>query len=200
MTETIKNATKTTEKKAVATAPKKAVEKKEPKPKTDFKAIAEGIESAFKADKTVDVKADTSLNDPRALSESDYRYIHFYNPGTEKHMFGCYLIGKGRVRFALSLKVEEFLSKDLTITPVLKAKKKGEEKRKVAIDVICDVADAADVAKKIISAYQQIPAKVKAEKPAKAEKKTTEKKPAEKKAEPKKVTAKKAEPKKVANK
>ncbi len=197
MTETIKNETKTTEKKAVATAPKKAVEKKEPKPKTDFKAIAEGIESAFKADKTVDVVADSKLDTPKAISYEDFRFIHFYNPGTEKDMFQLYITGKSG-KFIIRKQATEFLDKDVKFTNVGKTVK--GEKKIIHATIMCPIELVPEVAKKIIAAYQQIPAKVKAEKPAKAEKKATEKKPAEKKAEPKKVTAKKAEPKKVANK
>lgn len=151
----------------------KAVETK--KVAVDYKALAEGIEKAFAKSKDVDVVADTKQDDPKALSESDYRYIHFYKAGTEKNLFGCYLIGKQKVRFALNLAVEEFLDKDLEVKPVIKAKKKGEEKRKIAVDVICDIQDAAEVAKKIITAYQQIPGKA-----AKAEKKAETKEPAAK--------------------
>ena len=164
--------------------------------KIDTKAVAESLEMTFKTDKSVDVIADSKLAQPKSFAQGDYRYIHFYNPGTQKDMFGCYIIGKGKVRFALSLSVAEFLDKTLTIKPVEK-KVKGE-KRQVAIDVICDIQDAADVAKKIISAYQQKPAK-----PAKAEKKQEKK--TTKTAEPKKPAATKskatkAAPKKAANK
>lgn len=158
---------KTTEKKEV-----KVVETKVAK--VDYKALAEGIERAFKASKDVDVVVDTKREDPKALSESEFRYIHFYKAGTEKNIFGCYLIGRGKVRFALNLAVEQFLDKDLTIKPVMKAKKKGEEKQKIAIDVICDTQEAPEVAKKILTAYQNIPAK------APKEKKTAEKKVAKK--------------------
>ena len=137
-----------TEKKAVATKP--AEKKAEPKPKTDYKAIAESIEAAFKSDKTVDVIADTKLENPKSVTYTEYTYIHFYKTGTTKDLFGCYLIGKNRTRFALSLAVEDQLE-GLNVTPVEK-KIKGE-KKKVAVDVICDNADAVVVAKKIISAY-----------------------------------------------
>lgn len=165
---------------------KKTVEKKEVV-KVNYQALAEGLEKAFKASKEVDVVADTKMADPKALSENDYRYLHFYKAGTEKNLFGCYLIGKGKVRFALNLKVEEFLDKTLNAQPVFKAKHKGEEKRKVAVDVVCDIQDAPEVAKKIITAYAQIPAKAekkateKKEPAAKTAKKTTAKKPATKK-------------------
>ena len=171
--------TKTTvAKKAVPakTAPKNVAEKKpaekkaEPKPKTDYKAIAESLEAAFKSDKTVDVIADTKLENPKSVTYTEYTYIHFYKTGTTKDLFGCYLIGKGRTRFALNLAVEDQLD-GLDVTPVEK-KIKGE-KKKVAVDVICKNEDAVVVAQKIIAAYQNIPAK---EKPAKVtEKKSTEK-------------------------
>lgn len=176
-------ATKTTVAKKVApktVAPKtekKVAEKKaDPKPKTDYKAVAESLEAAFKSDKTVDVIADSKLENPKSVTYTDFTYIHFYKKGTEKDLFGCYLIGKNRTRFALNLAVENQLE-GLDVTPVEK-KIKGE-KKKVAVDVICKNEDAVVVAKKIISAYQNIPAK---EKPAKAEKptKATEKKSTEK--------------------
>ena len=171
--------TKTTvaKKAAPAKTEKKPAEKKaEPKPKTDYKAVAESLEAAFKSDKTVDVIADTNKQNPKSVTYTEYTYIHFYKKGTEKDLFGCYLIGKGRTRFALNLAVEDQLT-GLDVTPVEK-KIKGE-KKKVAVDVICKNEDAVVVAKKIIAAYQNIPAKekpAKAEKPTKAtEKKTTEK-------------------------
>ena len=179
---------------------KQEIETKEIKAvKTDYRKIAEEIEAAFKPNKIVDVIADTKHTDPKALSEDDYRYIHFYKAGTEKNLFGCYLIGKQRVRFALSLSVAEFLDEGLNVKPV--EKKRGEEKRLVAVDVICEVQDAVAVAEKIITAYQNIPAKEKkvaekkAEEKAPSTKKKAVKKPAQKKAT--KVT--KQETKKVAN-
>lgn len=174
------------ENKAVET---KAVEEKKVV-KTNYKELAESIEAAFKTNKAVDVVADTKLQDPKALSEDDFRYIHFYKAGTTKNMFGCYLIGKGKVRYALSLSVAEFLDKGLTVKPV--ERKKGEEKRLVAIDVICEMQDAVSVAEKIIAAYQSIPAKVKPEK--------KETKKAEEKKEVKKTTAKRTATKKAVNK
>ena len=167
-------ATKATEK-AVKTAT----------PKTDYKAVAEKIEKAFKDIKSVDVIADTNLDEPKSFAQKEYRYIHFFNPGTKKDMFGCYQIGKNRIRFALSLSVENQLD-GLDVQPVEK-KIKGE-KKKVAVDVICNSEDAVVVAKKIISAYQSKPA---------AEKKVVEKKPAEKKPAAK---ATKTTTKKVVNK
>ena len=194
MTETIKNATKTTEKKAVATTPKKPVEKKEPKPKTDFKVIAETVEKAFKDDKSVDVVADTKLTTPKSNIEGDYKYIHFFKPGTEKNLFGCYIQTATTTKFAVSNKVVEYLDKSVTATPVTKTVK---GKTSVVYHVVeCKNEAIVETAKKIIPAYQQM---VLSKEAKKAEKKV-EKKPAEKKAEPKKATAKKAEPKKVANK
>ena len=166
--------------------------------KVDYRQIAEGIEAAFKTNKTVDVVADTKLTDPKALSENDFRYIHFYRANTEKNLFGCYLVGKNKVRFALNLSVRDFLDKDLDVRPV--EKKRGEEKKLVAVDVYCDIQDAVAVAEKIITAYMNITVKEKkvAEKPAE-KKETTKvvKKPEQKKTV--KATVKKAV-KKVANK
>ena len=180
-------------KKEAKVAEKKAVEK------FDYKGFAESIEKAFKSDKSVDVIADTNRETPKAFAQPEYRYIHFYNPGTEKDMFGMYLRSKSQTRFSLSLSVEDFLDNDLTIVPVIK--KRGEEKRKIAIDVVCDNADAVAVAQKIISAYikrNTTKAEAKAEKKPAAEK--PEKKAPTKKAEPKKATVAKRPAKKAANK
>lgn len=163
--------------------------------KVDYRQIAEGIEAAFKTNKTVDVVADTKLTDPKALSENDFRYIHFYRANTEKNLFGCYLVGKNKVRFALNLSVRDFLDKDLDVRPV--EKKRGEEKRLVAVDVYCDIQDAVAVAEKIITAYMNIPVKEKKEPAEKKETKKVVKKPEQKKTV--KATVKKAV-KKVANK
>ena len=165
-----------------AVADKKVAEKKVVE-KFDYKALAEKIEADFKTDKTVDVVADTNRDYPRSMTENDYRYIHFYNPGTEKNMFGLY-IKKDKALFAVSTKVGAYLDKSLTVTPNVK-KIKGEEKTTFLI-VSCDYAGITDTAKKIIAAYAQ--------KPAKAEKKVVdkkvEKKPAEKKTTTKKVANK----------
>lgn len=173
----MENTTKTT----------KVAEKKEVK-KFDYKAVAESMEKSFKADKRVDVIADTKLETPKSNTYSEFTYIHFFKPGTQKDMFGCYLIGKGRTRFALSLAVAEYI-KGLPVQPVEK-KIKGEKKL-VAIDVICANEDAVDVANTIIDAYASIPVKPKKEKPAKAEKKPAEKK-SETKAVEKKAPVKKS--------
>lgn len=161
--------------------------------KIDYKALAESIENAFKSDKTVDVVADTKKDYPKSMTENDYRYIHFYNPGTEKNMFGLY-IKSNAAKFAVANNVGEYLDKGLTVSPVEK-KIKGEKKIAYLV-VSCPHTDIVDTAKKIISAYQS--------KPAKAEKTKAEK--PEKKAEPKKVVEKKPTTtvkkttKKVANK
>lgn len=165
---------------------KEVVAKKEVK-KFDYKAVAESMEKSFKADKRVDVIADTKLETPKSNTYSDFTYIHFFKPGTQKDMFGCYLIGKGRTRFALSLAVAEYI-KGLPVQPVEK-KIKGEKKL-VAIDVICANEDAVDVANTIIEAYASIPAKPKKEKSAKADPKKSETEAVEKKAPVKKSTPK----------
>lgn len=167
---------------------KEVVAKKEVK-KFDYKAVAENLEKSFKADKRVDVIADTKLENPKSNTYSDFTYIHFFKSGTQKDMFGCYLIGKGRTRFALSLAVAEYI-KGLPVQPVEK-KIKGEKKL-VAIDVICANEDAVDVANTIIEAYASIPAKTKKEKPAKADPKKSETKAVEKKAPVKKAEKKPA--------
>ena len=179
-----------------ATAPKKVAEKKEPKPKTDFKAIAESVEAAFKADKTVDVTADTNLKEPKSTVESEYRYIHFFKPGTEKNLFGCYIQTATTAKFAISNKVVEYLDKSLKVVPVTK---KVKDQSRVVYHVVECANDAiVETAKKIIPAYQQFVLS----KPAKAEKKPAEKKATAKTATAKataKTATKKVE-KKVANK
>ena len=142
----------------------------------DFKATANSIVSAFQSNKNVDVIADTDMEKgPRNTTMAEYRYIHFFKPGTTKDMFGCYIVSKGRVRFALNLAVEQYLDKGLSKKDVEKTVK--GEKRKVAVDVYCDIQDAISTAKLIVAAYQSIPV---------IEKKV-------KKAEPKQTPAKKAE-------
>lgn len=161
-------ATKEVTKKAVATKP--AEKKAEPKPKTDYKAIAENIEKAFKADKSVDVIADTNREYPKSVTYTDYSFIHFYNPGTEKDMFQLYITGKSG-KFLIRKSAAEFLDKSIEQKPAEKTVK--GEKKIIHIEVKCPVEAVPEVAKKIIAAYQSVPAK--AEKPAKATKKTTEK-------------------------
>lgn len=147
---------------------KKAVEKK---PKADYKAIAETVEKAFKSDKTVDVIADTNMEFPRSTTEDDYKYIHFFKPGTEKNMFGCYIQTATTTKFAITGKVVEYLDKSVKATPVVK---KIKDVEKIAYYVVeCKNEEIVDVAKKIIPAYQQMVLA----KPKKAEKtKATEKK------------------------
>jgi len=175
--EVTKNIKAVAEKKAAVktTAPKtekKVAEKKaEPKPKTDYKAIAENIEKAFKADKSVDVIADTNREYPKSVTYTDYSFIHFYNPGTEKDMFQLYITGKSG-KFLIRKSAAEFLDKSIEQKPAEKTVK--GEKKIIHIEVKCPVEAVPEVAKKIIAAYQSVPAK--AEKPAKATKKSTEKK------------------------
>lgn len=163
----------------------KAVDKKEVK-KFDYKAVAESFEAAFKNDARVTVIADTKLEIPKSNTYSEYTYIHFFKSGTQKDMFGCYLIGKGRTRFALSLAVAEYI-KGLPVQPVEK-KIKGEKKL-VAIDVICANEDAVNVANTIIEAYANIPVKPKKEK--KVAEKSEPKQSPEPKKEKKPATSKK---------
>ena len=153
-----------TEKKAVATKPaeKKPAEKKaEPKPKADYRAIAESIEKAFKADKNVDVIADSNREYPKSVTYTDYSFIHFYNPGTEKDMFQLYITGKSG-KFIIKGTAADYLDKSVEYTPSNRY-----------ILVKCPIDLIPEVAKKVIAACQSIPAK---EKPAKATKKSTEKK------------------------
>ena len=185
MSETTKKNTKVATKEVA----KKEVKKEAVKVAYDFKALAESMENAFKADKRVDVVADTKLpKGPQNTTEAEWRYVHFYNPGTEKNIFGCYVQTKDYTKFSMCLKVEPFLDKSLKTEKVMK-KVKGE-KKPVYLVVSCPNADVIPTAKKILEGFE----KYRAAAPAK---KQTEKKPAaEKKAEPKKQT--KATEKKVA--
>ena len=156
-----KNVAPKTETKAV----KKPAEKVE-KPKVDYKAIAENVEKAFKSDKTVDVIADSNMEYPRSTTEGDYKYIHFFNPGTEKNMFGCYIQTATTTKFAISNKVVEYLDKSVKAVPVVK---KIKDVEKIAYYVVeCKNEEIVDIAKKIIPAYQQMvlakPKKTKVEK------------------------------------
>lgn len=155
----VKTTAPKTEKKV---AEKKPAEKKaEPKPKADYKAIAESIEKAFKADKSVDVIADTNREYPKSVTYTDYSFIHFYNPGTEKDMFQLYITGKSG-KFIIKGTAADYLDKSVEYTPSNRY-----------ILVKCPIDLIPEVAKKVIAACQSIPAK---EKPTKATKKTTEKK------------------------
>lgn len=156
----------------------------------DFKATANSIVSAFQNNKSVDVIADTDMpKGPRNTTMAEYHYIHFFKSGTTKDMFGCYIVSKGQVRFALNLAVEQYLDKGLTKKDVEK-KVKGE-KRKVAVDVYCDISDAIATAKLIVGAYQSIPVIEKKVKKSEPKQKTETKKPEPKKSAEKKPAAKK---------
>ena len=129
--------------------------------KTDYKAVAENIEKAFKADKRVDVIADSNREYPKSVTYTDYSFIHFYNPGTEKDMFQLYITGKSG-KFIIKGTAADYLDKTVEYTP-----SNRYILVKCPIDLIPEVAD------KVIVACQSVPAK---EKPAKAEKKSAEKK------------------------
>lgn len=174
----------------------KEVKKAAVKVAYDFKALAESMEDAFKADKRVDVVADSKLpRGPQNTTEAEWRYVHFYNPGTEKNMFGCYVQTKEYTKFSMPLKVEPYLDKSLKVEQVMKKIK--DVKKPVYLVVSCPNADVITTAKKILEAFE----KYRAAAPAK---KATEKKAepkAEKKPAPKKqTTAKKTTAKKVVNK
>ena len=176
---------------------KKEVKKEAVKVAYDFKALAESMENAFKADKRVDVVADSKLpRGPQNTTEADWRYVHFYNPGTEKNMFGCYVQTKEYTKFSMPLKVESYLDKSLKIEQVIKTV--NGKKKPVYLVVSCPNADVIATAKKILEGFE----KYRAATPAKAEKKKAEPK-AEKKVEKsttKQTTAKKTTAKKVVNK
>lgn len=194
MSKTTEN-TKVAEVKEVA---KKEVKKEAVNVAYDFKALAESMENAFKADKRVDVVADSKLpRGPQNTTEADWRYVHFYNPGTEKNMFGCYVQTKEYTKFSMPLKVEPYLDKSLKIEQVIKKIK--DVKKPVYLVVSCPNADVIATAKKILEAFEKYRAAIPEKK--KAEPKAEKKAPAEKKPAPKKqTTAKKTTTKKVVNK
>ena len=177
--------------KATKEVAKKEVKKEAVKVAYDFKALAESMENAFKADKRVDVVADTKLpKGPQNTTESDWRYVHFYNPGTEKNMFGCYVQTKEYTKFSMPLKVEQYLDKSLKTEQVIKTVK--DKKKPVYLVVSCPNTEVISTAKKILEGFE----KYRAAAPAKKEK--AEKKPVEKKAPAEKKPATKATQKKVA--
>lgn len=155
-----------TETKAVNKSVEKKAEPKTEKPKADYKAIAENVEKVFKSDKTVDVIADSNMEYPRSTTEGDYKYIHFFNPGTEKNMFGCYIQTATTTKFAISNKVVEYLDKSVKAVPVVKKIKDVEKTAYYVVE--CKNEEIVDIAKKIIPAYQQMvlakPKKTKVEK------------------------------------
>lgn len=163
----------------------KEVTKKEVK-RVDYKAVAENLEKAFKANKSVEVIADTRLDEPASIYP-EYSYVHFFKPGTKKNMFGCYMQGKNKTRFAISNKLVGFVDPGLKAFPNIKTVK-GEKKTTFYI-VECANADVVGVGQKILDAYMQMISAKQAEKPAKAEK---EKKSAASKTKATKTTAKKA--------
>ena len=188
------NATKNTKATATKEVAKKEVKKEAVKVAYDFKALAESMENAFKADKRVDVVADSKLpRGPQNTTEAEWRYVHFYNPGTEKNMFGCYVQTKEYTKFSMPLKVESYLDKSLKVEQVIKTV--NGKKKPVYLVVSCPNADVIATAKKILEGFE----KYRAATPAKAEKKKAEPK-AEKKPAPKQTTAKKTTAKKVVNK
>lgn len=160
--------------------------------KVDLKSVAEKIEVAFKSDKTVDVIADSNRENPTAITYDDYKFIHFYKKGTEKDMFQLYITGKSG-KFIIKTTAAEFLDK--SVERVATEKKVNGEKKVIHVAVKCPIDLVPDVAKKIITAYQSIPAKTKPEK--KAEPKAEKKPAAKAKKTTAKATAKKAETKVV---
>ena len=157
--------------------------------KFDLRKLAEQIEAGFKSAKTVDVIADSNREYPKSVTYTDYSFIHFYNPGTEKDMFQLYTSSRG-AKFIVKTATVDVLDKSVKATV---AEKDGKRANYGVIK--CTHAEIADIANKLISAYQNTPEKPKKQKPAKTEKPKTEKK-----AEPKKPAPKKPAPKKPATK
>ena len=180
--------------------------------KVDRKTLAERIEAAFKKNSSVDVIADTNLENPTGMSYEEYRFIHFYKPGTQKDLFQLYITGNSGT-FYVRTKVAEFLGKDVEKVPSMKKQKNGEVKVNLYL-IKAPIDDVPAVAEKILDACtksDEAVAKIKAEKEAakeakKAEKQATkekaekETKPEPKKKAPAKTEAKEKTQKKVANK
>ena len=169
----------------------KEVTKKEvvKKQAIDFKALAEQIEDAFGKQDIVDVIADTNLpKGPKYTTLAEYRMVHFYKPGTDKDLFQLISTSKGAT-FIIRNNAAEYLDKSLTLKPAEKTVTvKGEKVKKVIHHLVLTETNfevIVDAAKKIIQAYQSIPAKTE-----KVEKKTAEK-PAKKQTTKKSATAKK---------
>lgn len=181
--------------------------------RVDRKTLAERIEAAFKKNSSVDVIADTNLENPTGMSYEEYRFIHFYKPGTQKDLFQLYITGNSGT-FYVRTKVAEFLGKDVEKVPSMKKQKNGEVKVNLYL-IKTPIDDVPAVAEKILEACtksDEAVEKIKAEKEAakeakKAEKQATkekaekkETKPEPKKKAPAKTEAKEKTQKKVANK
>ena len=158
------------------------VEKKvtEKKVKVSLEQISAKVEADFKTNKVVDVIADTRLETPTATSYDDYKFVHFRTKGTTKDMFQLYL-GGNKSKFIATIRVAEFLDKDMDATPTGRKDKDGNEKLAYVI-VKCPTENVSEIAGKIIEAFSKIPT---------VEPKVKEKKPStKKKAETKKTEAK----------
>jgi len=183
--------------------------------KVDRKTLAERIEAAFKKNSSVDVIADTNLENPTGMSYEEYRFIHFYKPGTQKDLFQLYITGNSGT-FYVRTKVAEFLGKDVEKVPSMKKQKNGEVKVNLYL-IKAPIDDVPAVAEKILDACaknDEAVAKIRAEKEAakeakkaekqatneKVEKETKEVKPEPKKKAPAKTQAKEKTEKKAANK
>jgi len=138
----------------------------------DFKALTESIEDAFGKIDTVDVIADSNLpKGPKYTTLAEYRLVHFFKPGTEKDLFQLIVNSKG-AKFIVKAVVTDYLDKELNVKP------SGRY-----ILVFTETKDITATAKKIITAFKNVPEKPKKE-TKKAEPKTekkVEKKPAAKK-------------------
>ena len=175
--------------------------------RVDRKVLAEKIEAAFKKNSSVDVIADTNLENPTGVSYEDYRFIHFYKPGTQKDLFQLYITGNSGT-FYVRTKVAEFLGKDVEKVPSMKKQKNGEVKVNLYL-IKTPIDDVPKTAEKILEACaksDEAVAKIKADKEAKkAEKKASKGEAEETKTQPKKkapakTQAKEQKEKKAANK
>ena len=159
--------------------------------KVDRKALAESIEKAFAGSKVTNVIADTNLENPTGMSYEEYRFIHFYKPGTQKDLFQLYINGRTGM-FYVRNAVAECLGEDVEKTPSLKKQKNGEMRINLYI-VKTPIEKVPEVANKILEACAKSDAaleKMKAEKEA-AKKLAKEQKAKEKteaKTEAKKAT------------
>ena len=138
--------------------------------KVDRKALAEKIEAAFKKNNSVDVIADTNLENPKGMSYEEYRFIHFYKPGTQKDLFQLYITGNAGT-FYVKTKVAEYLDEDIEKTPALKKQKNGEVRVNLYL-IKTPIDNVPSMAEKILVACAE---SEKAIEQKKAEKKTTKK-------------------------
>lgn len=144
-----KKAVETSTKAVAKTTEKKA--EKVVKAVFDKKAFFTEFRKSFTKNATVDVVADTDLEN--SINKDEYEYIHFYKKGTTKNLFQMYVKGKD-VKFVVGLALKDFIPEGdkYTITPVEKKRGEDKEKKPVYLRVTSSHEDAVEVANIIIEA------------------------------------------------